>query len=185
MKSEHLPSQSAELENLSAFIDGEYDVSCVHAHQGHERQLQAWEAYHLIGEVVRGEPIIRYSDSSRLLERLRQELASEVQPVAVMSEHAGLGRPAAANGMVWRWVAGVSVLAISLTVGWKVYLADNVAAQPALAQLPIHVEPGVAMIRNPELDALLAQHRQQGGMVALQAPVGFLRAATYGQASDR
>jgi sigma-E factor negative regulatory protein RseA len=35
------------------------------------------------------------------------------------------------------------------------------------------------MIRNRELDALMAAHRQSGGSSALQNPSGFLRNATF------
>jgi sigma-E factor negative regulatory protein RseA len=35
------------------------------------------------------------------------------------------------------------------------------------------------MIRDPQLDALLAAHRQMGGTTALQMPSGFLRNATF------
>ncbi|MHB8949586.1 MAG: sigma-E factor negative regulatory protein, partial [Rhodoferax sp.] len=35
------------------------------------------------------------------------------------------------------------------------------------------------MIRDPQLDALLAAHKQFGGTSALQGPAGFLRNATF------
>ncbi len=44
--------------------------------------------------------------------------------------------------------------------------------------LAVLSEPQV-MIRNPQLDALLAAHRQVGGASALQMPAGFLRNATF------
>lgn len=37
----------------------------------------------------------------------------------------------------------------------------------------------LVMIRNPQLDALLAAHRQLGGVSALQMPAGFLRNTTF------
>ncbi len=39
------------------------------------------------------------------------------------------------------------------------------------------------MIRDPQLDALLAAHRQFGGATALQTPSGFLRNATFNEGS--
>jgi len=44
--------------------------------------------------------------------------------------------------------------------------------------LAMAAEPQV-MIRDPQLDALLAAHRQFGGTSALQMPSGFLRNATF------
>ena len=35
------------------------------------------------------------------------------------------------------------------------------------------------MIRDPQIDAFLAAHRQFGGTSALQTPTGFLRNATF------
>ena len=35
------------------------------------------------------------------------------------------------------------------------------------------------LIRDAQLEALMAEHRQNGGMSALQMPAGFLRNATY------
>jgi sigma-E factor negative regulatory protein RseA len=35
------------------------------------------------------------------------------------------------------------------------------------------------MLRNPQLDALIAAHNQAGGSSALQMPSGFLRSATF------
>lgn len=35
------------------------------------------------------------------------------------------------------------------------------------------------LIRDAQLEALMAEHRQNGGMSALQMPAGFLRSATY------
>ncbi|HEX5698710.1 MAG TPA: hypothetical protein VFX90_08685, partial [Rhodoferax sp.] len=77
--------------------------------------------------------------------------------------------------------------------------APATAAQPVLSSAPLaamgelsmtRVSPsadksGLAtgtapvMIRDPQLDALLAAHRQFGGTSALQMPTGFLRNATF------
>jgi sigma-E factor negative regulatory protein RseA len=38
--------------------------------------------------------------------------------------------------------------------------------------------PHGPVLRDPRLEQLLAQHRQYGGMSALQMPAGFLRDAT-------
>jgi sigma-E factor negative regulatory protein RseA len=41
------------------------------------------------------------------------------------------------------------------------------------------------VLRDPRLEQLLAEHRQFGGMSALQAPAGFLRNATYDSSPQR
>ena len=54
------------------------------------------------------------------------------------------------------------------------------ATQPSLAASTAGPAGGSpVMIRDSELDALLAAHRQFGGTTALQVPTGFLRNATF------
>jgi sigma-E factor negative regulatory protein RseA len=156
-----------QLEAMSAFLDGETP----HGQQAvpwlgretdaeHGAHLQTWQSYHCIGEVMRAEPTLGQTSSTEFLERWRKTLAAEPDLHGGSSAGVALGRPPASNQPMWRWVAGFAALAVTAVVGWQV---------------------SAGMIRNPEVDALLAQHRQHGGMSALQAPVGFLRTATYGQ----
>ncbi|MDR7151215.1 sigma-E factor negative regulatory protein RseA [Hydrogenophaga palleronii] len=119
-------------------------------------------------------------------------------------------RVAAANDSTFRWkmLAMAASVSAVMAVSWGVLgtvTADR-AAQPgpelALASPPVPseeavvAEPGSAntsvivntgqgpLIRDARLEALLAEHRQYGGMTALQKPAGFLRNATY-DALDR
>lgn len=112
-------------------------------------------------------------------------------------------RAPAANDAVFRWkmVAGLASLAAVMAVSWTVLgTAPSGAggiegAGPQLALM--ETNPGVAaplpqeptavvvntaqgpLIRDAQLEALMAEHRQHGGMSALQMPAGFLRNATY------
>lgn len=110
-------------------------------------------------------------------------------------------RPEAANDAVFRWklVAGFASLAAVMAVSWSVVSGSNgaaagaqlassapaavtavaVSAVPAISA-PVAVSTGQGVvIRDPQLEALLAEHRQHGGMSALQMPSGFIRNATY------
>lgn len=115
----------------------------------------------------------------------------------------------AANDAVFRWklVAGLASLAAVMAVGWTVLgsasagaggsgaqlaltapvssrsaspSAQAVAATtlPADAAVVVNTTQG-PLIRDAQLEALMAEHRQNGGMSALQMPAGFLRSATY------
>jgi sigma-E factor negative regulatory protein RseA len=53
-------------------------------------------------------------------------------------------------------------------LGWQ--LAGGLADPPDAQQV---------MLRDPQLDAMLAAHRQAGGAPALQMSAGFLRNATF------
>lgn len=142
----------------------------------------------------------------RLQLSLQQE-APLIQPTAAASVtltkvRGGLGgidggQDRAANDSRFRWklLAGVASLALVSVISWQALSGwDNQRGAAQLAQLPVPArqtalvlppvvavagaEAGV-MIRDPQLDALLAAHRQFGGTSALQMPAGFLRNATF------
>lgn len=113
-------------------------------------------------------------------------------------------RAPAANDAVFRWklVAGFASLAAVMAVSWSVIGLDRAGQAPAgpqMVQAPAGgllsvaaVAPAVRpsntgvvvqtphgpVLRDPRLEQLLAEHRQYGGMSALQMPAGFLRDAT-------
>ena len=95
----------------------------------------------------------------------------------------------------WKMLAGLASLSTVAVIGWQIVSGWgdlSGARQLALAQVPVQAlqpevgltQPGVGaepqrMIRDPQLDALLAAHKQFGGTSALQGPAGFLRNATF------
>ena len=104
----------------------------------------------------------------------------------------------AANDTSFRWklLAGAASLAVVSVIGWQALSGwGDQRGADQFAQVPVQtVKPEVAlqqeapavaagepqrMIRDPQLDALLAAHRQFGGTSALQMPAGFLRNATF------
>lgn len=170
--------------------------------------LSNWHAYQVIGDVLRGHgdptgarPAAEFLAAVRMgLEGRETELntvprAVVETPVSV----SGQVRDEAANDAVFRWklVAGFASLAAVMAVSWSVVsgsgsggdagarLASNTPASVATASAPAVAAPvavntgqGV-VIRDAQLEALLAEHRQHGGMSALQMPSGFIRNATY------
>lgn len=136
------------------------------------------------------------------MERLQQRLAQEPDGVRSDSVEAGFGNdghapgvPAqryqiASNASVFRWkaLAGVSFAAFLGVVVSAVWMQSGQRNGPEVASvspsvsLPSAVvsEAGTGpMLRDPQLDELMAAHRQLGGHSALQVPAGFLRNATY------
>jgi hypothetical protein len=120
----------------------------------------------------------------------------EVAPVRLPSRPV---RPArggaagvAANDPVfgWRLVAGFSALVAVAALGWSNWSSLNANPHPALrAQAPAASAPAPEAVlvatpqgvveRDARLEALMRTHRQAGGGAGLQAPAGFLRAATH------
>jgi sigma-E factor negative regulatory protein RseA len=139
--------------------------------------------------------------------RLAAEAAPGVQaplaarPSAPVPEAIAPVRGPAANDALFRWklVAGFASLAAVMAVSWSLLgtAPGSPASAPAGAQLASAAGPSVAgapapagsavvvntphgpVIRDAQLEARLAEHRQYGGMSALQMPAGFLRNATY------
>jgi sigma-E factor negative regulatory protein RseA len=186
-------------ELISALADGELQGEAFA--QGMELAAadpaarQAWHTYHLIGEVLRSGPCPQVTPADEFLARLRQRLDDEpplsgfgtsVVPAAPEAPFVAPAREAANEGLFrWKMVAGVASVAAMAAVGWGLIAAGGtppVAGQVAGAAPAINAvtraDSGV-MIRDPQLDELLAAHRQLGGGSALQTPAGFLRNATF------
>lgn len=154
-----------------------------------EQGRQQWQAYHVVGDVLRGGRALAPRADDAFLQRLRDQIQRESLPA---------NRPAAANDrrFLWRMVAGLAGLVFVSAAAWQVrgwqeplgagLLAQGVPAVPQGGEVPAPFAaaqaPGAEpprMIRDAQLDALLAAHKQFGGASALQAPAGFLRSATF------
>ena len=112
----------------------------------------------------------------------------------------------------WKWAAGLASAAAVLAVSWNLVggvtagagaqLAQNGTSSTALAVQAADASSAVSqvaaavsndtsgsgaavMLRNPQLDAMIAAHSQLGGGSALQMPSGFLRNATFDAAPNR
>ncbi len=179
---------------LSALVDGQLhgaEFAKTLEWLGRDEQARlTWHAYHVVGDVLRsGEANFSLHDAT-FLQRLRLGLQREAPPpgrswavsaipaeeIAAASELASGSRNRVANDASggWKWLAGFASLALVAVIGWQ--LVAGLAVQPE--------QPQLVMIRDPQLDALLAAHRQSGGVSALQMSAGFLRNATF-EASSR
>lgn len=174
-----------------------------------EEARLTWHVYHLVGDVLRSGEALTSERDAAFVQRLKLALQHETQPLATKrsvdwaAENAPLtvadgmdkrqDKAANEDRFDWKLLAGVASLALVSVIGWQAWsgLAEQGAA-PQLAQVPLSAnETGVAltqavptaepqvMVRDPQLDALLAAHKQFGGTSALQVPTGFLRNATF------
>lgn len=162
--------------------------------------------YQVIGEVLRGgAPQPSALPPHAFVAGVRAQLQADL----VSSAPPPIGSPVraqAANDAVFRWkmVAGVASLAAVMAVSWSEMGGAPtssggaaVGPQMALLQSPAGVslarvippaDQATAVVvntaqgpvlRDARLEQLLAEHRQYGGMSALQMPAGFLRDATH------
>lgn len=182
-------------ERISALMDGDLPAAELDALLEELAQQDAlandWHLYHLAGDVLRSQALApQRADDLAFWGRLEQRLAQEVvaapaapQPARVPVEAAHFTRTSA-NGP-WRWVAGatftllVGVVSLGLWQAVAPTSPSQLAAVPAPAVDTAAQQASPVMLRDPELDALMAAHQQMGGHSAWQMPSGFLRNATY------
>lgn len=162
--------------------------------------MQTWHAYHVVGDVLRSGELAPTTDDFAFWETLERRLVQQpqrpggleegVSPLVSDSRTGAAFRAATdgANAPVFRWklVAGLACTALVGVVGLNLWgtVAQSGAAQMAAApvappQVVVADTSAGPMLRDPELDALMAAHQQLGGHSALQVPAGFLRNATY------
>ena len=195
--------QQMNKELLSALVDGELHgeeleqaLACAESAEG----CASWEIYHLVGDVLRSPDLAHHSQHD-LLSGLREKLAQEppLQLASSRLEQVTTGmaqtqervvplRDPAANSSVFRWkvAASFATVAAVAALGWNLLGSVNapqgaqMAAAPASISTPVLVATGEGdVLRDPKLDALLANHQQYASRPSLQTPAEFLRNASF------
>lgn len=190
-------------ELLSALVDGELtgiELEQALAVAEDAQGQRNWQLYHLVGDVLRSPDLAHHSQRD-VLTGLRARLAQE-PPLQSTQETAlqlapgvleqvqapAAVRDQAANASVFRWklAAGFASIAAVAAVGWQVMALQT--APVGGAQLAQNAAPAVVavaaddgrtvMLRDPNLDALLALHEQYANRPGLQVPAEFLRNAS-------
>lgn len=180
-------------DRISALADGALTASeraqALQTILANAQGMQSWHAYHVVGDVLRSAELAPQGDGLAFWERVSQEIVLEPQSALQEVAPYGVQLPlrASANDAVWRWklVAGVACAALGGVVGlslWEnasspVQLADS--RNTALPAMTVVQGRNGPMLRDPQLDSLIAAHQQLSGHSALQVPAGFLRNATY------
>ncbi len=180
---------------ISALVDGQLNTGDAQQIVDHlladSEALETWHAYHVVGDVLRSVELSPAgSEDVAFLARFEHRLACET-PVHLTQALPMRADPAleSANAAILRWkvFAGVACMALAGVVGWNQSWsptreeAGQLAVAPASASSApiVMVAEGDmgSMVRDAQLDALMAAHRQMGGHSALQTPAGYLRHA--------
>ncbi len=199
MKTEHLNPliqlnelQRAQISDLAdGQLQGDAFAQTMALINASSQARAQWHSLHLVGDVLRGKTPVSSADGADFLEKFRTNMAKEpALQVASMDTLMKFEQVTASNEpfFSWKWAAGLSALAASVMlglnlIGTTVFAPVPTGSQLAQTSVPITVDGQTAvMLRNPQLDALIAAHNQVGGSSALQMPSGFLRSATYSPA---
>jgi sigma-E factor negative regulatory protein RseA len=164
-----------------------------------------WHGLHVAGDVLRGEATVNAINTAKdmaFLDIFKTNLAKEprLMPLAELATAPNIpvtAKPTANDSFFnWKWVGGLSAAAAVVAFSWNMVATTATSPSGAGAQLAQSAAqtttvatsiattvatPSAAgvMLRNPQLDALIAAHNQAGGSSALQMPSGFLRSATF------
>lgn len=163
--------------------------------------LANWGTYHLIGDVLRSPGLVPQASDAAFVMRLRARLAQEpvlaaVPEMTVLAQGPAVTVPErrAANDdrFTWKLVAGFASLAAVVAVAWSA--GSGLLSPPAAPQLArseaappqqvLVMSAQGPVVRDARLQELLAEHKQLGGISALQMPSGFLRNATFDASQD-
>ena len=158
--------QEMNKELLSALVDGELHgeeleqaLACAESAEG----CASWEIYHLVGDVLRSPDLAHHSQHD-LLSGRREQLAQAAS---------------------FATVAAVAALGWNLLGTVNAPQGAQLAAAPASISTPVLVATGEGdVLRDPKLDALLANHQQYASRPSLQTPAEFLRNASFAARSS-
>lgn len=194
-------------ERISALVDGDLrGDACARAVTellDDEEAVVTWHTYQVVGDVLRSAELAPTRSDLAFWEKLEERLAQEPQrpdrvevalggspPMGMRPGAFNVDRPGA-NASIFRWkmLAATACTALVGVVGLGLWtqtgqsadarMAEVVPNAPVVPQV-VTAESNVGtMMRDPQLDELMAAHRQLGGHSALQVPAGFLRNATY------
>ena len=154
-----LSMHNAELERLSALVDGELDdaattAACRHWREDPE-QRASWHEYQLIGDMLRSDDLASTPQrDAAFLSALRLKLAEEpvvlapqALPLAAAAPiRAGTGAGASRGG--WSWRASSAVAAGFVLVAGVVTVMRGPGVPPTVA-----TDPGLAQVVAPTLTA--------------------------------
>ncbi len=174
-----------------------------------EDAQSGWNTYHLLGEVMRSGVASCPARDTAFIQRMNIALAKEpvhsleidaikkeaiqARPPVVEALN-DIRQPASNDAFIhWRWAGGLAALLAVVVVSWQGLSAGlDQGTAPQLAQVIVPTRQSVAalplvvardetpvMIRDPQLDAFLAAHKQFGGTSAFQKPSGFLSNAVF------
>jgi sigma-E factor negative regulatory protein RseA len=193
-------------ERISALVDGDLrGDACARAVTellDDKEAVRTWHTYQVVGDVLRSAELAPTCNDLAFWEKLEARLTQEpqrpdrvedaragVRPMGMQPSSLNVDRPGAnassSAGRCWQQrparLVGVVGLGLWTQTGQSAdaRMAAAVPNTPVVPQV-VTAESNVGtMMRDPQLDELMAAHRQLGGHSALQVPAGFLRNATY------
>lgn len=168
------------MDKISALMDGELDdrqaLEQFARLKQDERLADCWDTFHIIGDALRGEPVLSEGFGRRLTERLTGE------PTVLAPQ-----RRAAKRLTTYALSAAASLSAIAL-VGWMAFLNNPLAPQPEIVAKTVSTVPAPAP--SPQLTSLpsdgsmneyLIAHQEFSPSTSIQGVVPYIRTVSVTQ----
>lgn len=171
------------MEKISVLMDGE--AGGQDAHQAMLRlkdngeAREAWAAYHLIGDVMRGEALPAFDVSQRVAAAIAQE------PTVMAPQRSS--RPS--KPLTYALSAAASVSAIAV-VGWMAFSTGNVVSpgvEVARAPVPV-VQPEAPLVSSPsdgQMNEYLLAHQGVSPSTSLHGVAPYIRTISTAPAAGR
>jgi len=170
------------MDKLSAWMDGELDEALGAAELGRikrDAQLrERWDTFHLIGDAMRGEPLLSLQFQQQLSERLSRE------PTVLAPRRRSIGKIATYG------LSAAASLAAVAAVGWVALSSDGTSSveSPAImAQGPVRAlqtPPVVNVPDNGRMHEYLLAHMGVSPSTALQGLAPYILTVTVQQSAE-
>lgn len=148
------------MDKISALMDGELDDREAREQLARlkqdDRMVDCWHAFHVIGDTLRGDPVLSREFSHRITGRLSGEptvLAPRRGPVKRVTAYA--------------LSAAASVAAVAL-VGWVAFVSNPLGPQAELAKAPASSIPAPAAAPSTQLASVPSDGRMNDYLIAHQ-----------------
>lgn len=168
------------MDKISALMDGELDdrqarEQFVRLKQD-EELVGCWHTFHVIGDALRGEPVLSQGFNRRLTDRLNEE------PTVLAPQRRALKRVAA-----YALSAAASVSAVAL-VGWIAFVNNpfvpqtELAKAPAATAIPPAAPPQLASVPSDgKMNDYLMAHQGFSPSTSIQGVVPYIRTVSGAQ----
>jgi sigma-E factor negative regulatory protein RseA len=169
------------MDKISALMDGELDdrqarEELVRLKQD-EELVGCWHTFHVIGDALRGEPVLSQGFSRRLTGRLTGE------PTVLAPQR----RPTVKRITTYALSAAASVSAVAL-VGWIAFVNNPLTPQPELAKAPASTAPAAApsaqlasVPSDGRMSEYLMAHQGFSPSTSIQGVVPYIRTVSGAQ----
>jgi sigma-E factor negative regulatory protein RseA len=173
------------MDRISAFMDGETrqhetEQAILHLKQ-HQEHLESWNTFHLIGDAMRGDPMLRNDFTTRLRSRLQQE-PTVLAPRFSWRKPLNLALSAAAS------LAAVAVIVTLVIIDNPLKPQSQVAVAPKPAAIvttqAVALPQPVASANQGRINEYLMAHQEFSPSTALQGVAPYVRTVSVAHGVD-